>query len=224
MAIGTPTSIGTRTTDGPNSGVNATIVTTAAVTAGNRIIVAVSYWDGGVANHRSTGISDPTNGAYALDKQSINGDDVIEIWSVHAAGGLVSGGTITVAFDASGTWGGIILAACQVSGIVTGAGYLDTTASANSTGSGWASGSASNIASEALYFGASGVEDVTAATTSTIVNGTELHDLYFTADQQGLQTGYRIETATAGPAATRPPQRRTPRIRFAPTGWGRFAR
>ena len=168
------------------------LTTTAAAAAAARVVVFVSYFTNSAATISGVTVAGT---ACARDKRATNGSDILEIWSCHRAATTPSASTVTASFSNS-PGGGILLSAASFTGILQ-TGYLDGTSNANTTAASWNSGSASNVTTEALFIGGCGTEDPTNPTTSTAVNGTELHDRYRVADQQGIVTGYRIETTVA---------------------------
>lgn len=182
-----------------NTGTTFTIVTTAAATAGSRIVVLISFWNTNAAASVG-GVNDGT--AYTRDKNSDNGNDVFEIWSRHAAGGLASGSTITITLTGTTGTGGALAGAASFTGIASTSAVVST-GSATGTGASWNSGAATNTGqASALYVGGAGNEDPTAATSSTPTSGTEIHDRYRTADQQGFATGYKIVSTVASDSIT----------------------
>lgn len=180
-------------TDSPAAG-SVTLTTTASAAAAARVVVIVSYFRG-----VNTGLSGVTIGGTAavLDKRAPNGSDYLEIWSAHIAAGLASSSSIICNMNGSANLGGILVGAASFTGIDTSAAPVDTTTSANSTGTGWASGSATNTAADALFFGGSGNEAVATTVPFTAVNGAKIHDRWRSADGQGFGTGYTIAATIA---------------------------
>jgi hypothetical protein len=193
MAIAFDANLGSA--DFAAAGANTRVLTTAAAAASNsRIVVFVSYF----SSSSVTGVSDGT--AYTKDKALVNGSDKFEIWSRNATSGLASASSITATFGATIT-GGTLMGAVSFTGIDTTT-PVDATASATGTGANWSSGSVTNISANAVFVGGAGNEDVTNPTTSTATNGTEIHDRYRAADQQGFATGYLIVSTAASRAIT----------------------
>lgn len=174
-------------------------LTTAAGAANARVVVIASYFNNGGQSISAVSVGGV---ACVQDKKTTNGSDFLDVWSCHHTAATTIGSSVAFTFTGSSGWGGFLAGAVSFTGILS-TGALVTTASATSTGTAWSSGSATNTgASDALYVGGSGNEDPTAATTSTATNGTEIHDRYRTADQQGLVTGYQIVSSVAARAIT----------------------
>lgn len=179
------------------------VTTSGAVPSAGRVVVVAYLWDGGAShNARVSAVSD--GGAYTRDAQFADGDDIVDIWSLHKSAGLASGTTITAtitvdqAFVPTGSW---FLSVFYVTGVDS-ASTVDST-SQNSTGTTWSSGSVSNTVADAIYVGACGYEDVTSGTNNTSMSsGTEIHDLYNSGSQQGLVTGYLAVSSIASRAVS----------------------
>lgn len=173
------------------TGSSRTLTTTSAAAALSRVILFASYF-------AVTPISATTFGGAAatLDKRTLNGSDVFDIWSLYMVSGLASGSSITVT---GGAGGGLLMGAASFTGLDVGG--ADTSSSATGTGASWSSGSATSSVSDSLYVGGSGSENATSHT-NVAVSGIELHDRYRAADGQGFATGYKILTASASDAIT----------------------
>jgi hypothetical protein len=162
------------------------LTTTAAASSATRVVVTISYWTS------SAKVSSVTVGGAAahLDKQTINpnGQDVYEIWSIPESSGLASGSTITANFGA-GT-GGTLMGAMSINGVdLTNGGGVTATASANGSGTGFASGTVTSPGG--IVVGGAGNE-TTASTTASLTAGTKAHDAWDGSSQQGFTDGYTI--------------------------------
>jgi hypothetical protein len=177
-----------------------TITTPTAAASSTRVVVAVSYWtDEGVR------VSSVTAGGAAAtqDLQVVNsdGDDIYEQWSVPEPSGLAAGSQIVVNFDGP-TGGGALAAAMSISGVdlTNGGGVAGTGSSNSQSGEDWTSGSASPVGG--IVVGGAGNETAT-STTATVTTGTKVDDLWNSASQQGLVTGYSVgATGIAGTFST----------------------
>jgi hypothetical protein len=169
-----------------------TLVTGAPAAAGSRIILLVSWFGTQTLNTVSDG------SAYAQDKLVPNGSERFAIWSRAAPAGLASGSTLTLTWSASPS-GAVLIAAMSFTGV---SGVDGVNGSATGSGSSWSSGSAAPTVPGALLVGGAGTEDPTAGTSSTPVNGAEVHDRYRAADGQGIVSGYVIQTSIVTEAIT----------------------
>lgn len=175
-----------------------THTTTAAAAAGATTFLLLSYWTDSAGSLPDT-VTDSGGGAWTRDQRVSNGSDRFDMWRCYQPGGLVSGATIGVHFPvAAGPFGvgGILIGVVSFTGIDISSPFVTST-SANSTGTGWSSGAATNTGfADALFLGGSGNETAAAAT-STPVNGTEIHDARNASAQQGFATGYTIASTVA---------------------------
>jgi hypothetical protein len=172
-----------------------TLTTIAAAAANTKVIVLISYFEA-TANL----VSGVTVGgaAAAKDKTVSNGSDRFDIWSVDKAAGMASSSSIVATWPVGRAGGGVLMGAVSFTGLTT----LVTTNSATGTGANWSSGAATNTGqADALYVGGTGTEDITSHT-STATSGTEIHDRYRAADQQGFATGYKIVAVVASDSIT----------------------
>lgn len=173
--------------------------TSAAVPAGGRVVVVLSYFKSGGTKNPS-GITAGGN-AMTLDKRQTNGNDFCDVWSYYSAAGLGSGVAITATWPDSSGIGGLLMSTCYVTGTLS-SGALDATGGTNGTGASLSTGSATNVTADAIYVGGVGLEDPTNPTTSTATNGTEIHDLYHAGSQQGAWSAYLVAASAASRALT----------------------
>jgi hypothetical protein len=169
-----------------------TLTTINAAAAGTRIIVAVSYWASATVDNLS-GIT--IGGVAAVnDVKKANGSDHFEVWSLIVAAGLASSSLIVASFATavSAGVGGVLLGASSWNGI-TG---VDTTSSATTTGTNFASGSASNALADSLFYGGAGNECASTSEPGSMTSGTQLHGAWNASAGQGFKTGYIIATST----------------------------
>jgi hypothetical protein len=167
--------------------------TTAAAAANTKVIVLMSYFEGS-ANL----ITAMTIGGTAAtrDTRNSNGSDRFDIWSADKPAGMASASAIVLTM-ASNTGGGLLIGAASYTGLLTTGSVVAVSPPTNTTGTGWSSGAATNTGfAVALFIGGAGNETGT-TTTSTPVNGTELHDRWRAADGQGFATGYTIASTVA---------------------------
>lgn len=193
MAIAVPTGLGSASSSAHGTPA-ITFNTGAAVTAGGIVFVVVSYFKNG-GTKTPSGITINGN-AMTQDRRNTNGNDLLDVWFYRSAAGLSSGVACTATWADTVGMGGRLIAACFTTGVIT-TGSSEAGNTATGTGTGWASGNATNVTSEAIYIGGTGTETATNPTTSTATAGTELYDLYLAADQQGMVVHYRIETTIA---------------------------
>lgn len=196
MSIVFDKDLGTKSVNGNTNGTPVVLTTTATAAANTRIFVLVSWFT--PSSQTITGITATGGLTFAVDKAVINGSDRFSIWSVDCPGGLASGSSISVAFSSSVSLGGVLIGAMSFTGV----GVSDTTSSATGTGTAWSSGTATNAQADSVYIGGSGSEDITNPTTSTPTSGTEVHDIYWVTDQQGMTSGYKIVSTIASDAIT----------------------
>jgi len=174
-----------------NSSASVVLTTSNAAAAGTRIVVLVSWW----YDVNNTCSLSGGSLAWAKDKQNDNGSDRFAIFSAPAPSGLASSTSLTVTVGGSG--GGIFLGAASFFNVQG----VDTTGNTTGTGTSWSSGTATNANVNGLVIGGSGNE-TTSSTTSTPVNGTELHDAWLSGAQQGFATGYLISSSIASQSIT----------------------
>lgn len=191
MAVAFDANLGS--TDAGAGTLTVTLTTSSAAAALTRIVVFVSYFSSSALTSGVTVAGTPM----VMDKRVSNGSDRFEIWSVHSAAGVSISASIIVTWAATTGLGGRLIGAASFTGVLS-SGALDTTSSATATGTGWASGSATNANADALFVGGAGNETA-GSTTSTAVNGLEIHDRWRSADGQGFASGYTL----AGTIASR---------------------
>jgi hypothetical protein len=182
---------------GSNSanGLASVIVTTGATAAvGSKIFALISWF------HASSAAVSMSGGSLTWSnlKQVANGSDRFAIFSADAPSGLASSTAVT-ATTASGA-GGVLAGLASFTGLATGS-TSDTTNQGTGSGTGWSSGAAAPSVTGYLLIGGSGNE-IGVSTTSTAVNGAEIHDLWNSAAGQGLATGYLVAASTASQAIT----------------------
>lgn len=155
------------------------ITTGQTAAAGSRIVFTVSWFDtgGGVLT-----VADAA-GAYTKDKQTDNGSDHFAVFSRVLAGSLASGSAITLTIPVAFAGGGVLIAACSYLG-TTG---VDTTATNNTTGTGFSSGAAVNSVADALFVGGAGNEAASTTVGGTNTSGTSRADQYNVAAGQGAR-------------------------------------
>lgn len=118
MAIGTPTSIGVGSFTGTVSGSSLTMTTSAAITAGNLVVLVVAM--GSNSTPTVSSISDGTNSytkAFGITGGASTA--ILEIWYKANASAVGSGATVTVTLSGamSGSSEGWVVQGYQVSGI-----------------------------------------------------------------------------------------------------------
>jgi hypothetical protein len=167
------------------NGNGGSFTTTAAASSATRVVVTITYWDGGLNTVSAVTIG----GANAtLDKRSTNGSDFYEIWSIPEPSGLASGSTITASLP--GGVGGVLMGAISLSGVdLTDGGGVASTASASGSGTNFASGTVTSPGG--IVVGGAGNE-TTSSTTATLTTGTKVHDAWNSGSQQGFTDGYII--------------------------------
>jgi hypothetical protein len=171
-----------------------TITTSAAAVSGSKIFALVSWF------HPSSATMAVAGGGLSWTslKQVNNSSDRFAIWSADAAAGLATNTAIT-ATAASGV-GGLLVGLASFTGLATGTAF-DITNQGTGSGTGWSSGASAPSQIGYLLIGGSGNE-TSATTSSTAVNGAEIHDFWNTAAGQGIATGYIIAASTASQAIT----------------------
>ncbi len=189
MAIGTPVTIGSNAATGINS---ATLVltTTAAVSAGDQIVVLIYVASNSIA---FSSVTDSVGNTYTIDAMKAHTSSArrIGIASARAATTLPLGGTITltIASSSSANKG---IAAVSVSGLEA-TGYVDATSTNEGTGTGWSTGSSGTLAQAdeiAIACAYSGTTTANAPAGAWL----ELYD--FTAGSQRNAMEYQIVAAT----------------------------
>jgi hypothetical protein len=121
MALGTPTSIGVNSFSGTVSGSSITMTTSAAITAGNLVVLIIAL--GSTSAPSVSSISDGTN-SYTKAWGTTTGTNVtLECWYKENASGVGSGATVTATLSGamSGASEGWVLHGFQVAGAKTSA-------------------------------------------------------------------------------------------------------
>lgn len=198
MAIAFDANLGS----GDTSGSTTLNITTTAAAAANARIVTLNSWFSLTAGS-SISAQTIAGTSTVQDKKTTNGSDFFEIRSVHKATSTTSASALNSTLSSTaGNNGGWLIGAMSFTGVASTAAVV-TTSNSNSTGASWSSGAATNTGqANAVFVGGAGYEDPTAATSSTATSGTEVHDRYRTADQQGIVSGYKIVSTVASDAIT----------------------
>lgn len=117
MGIGTPTSIGSDSFTGATPGLQINL--SAAITAGNLVVVAIGIWNGTAAATTVTAVSDGTNTYTRATSSSGAATNVtIELWYVANAVHVAGSGQINVTLNTTtGSGGAQQCVAIQVSGV-----------------------------------------------------------------------------------------------------------
>jgi len=136
MPIGTPTTIGNAFNANNTAVVN--ITTTAAIVAGDTVVVLVNIGGGSLS---VTSVSDGTN-TYTKAFRVTNTTAAGELWYCVAAAGVAVSSTLAVNLSGTSGTATVLANACQVSGV----GIYDSTNSASQS----ASGSSGSVTTGAL--------------------------------------------------------------------------
>lgn len=162
------------------------INTTAPAAAGSKIIVMVSYFEGGA--HVISGVNDGS--AYTNAGITDSGNDHCTLWWRDAAAGLSSGTNIT--FTCTGALDGGIYAQA-VSFLNCNAGGPEATGTNTSTAADWDTTLMFPFSSDFVTVGACGMENATAATNTGISLGfVETRDTYDAFNDQGHAQAYEL--------------------------------
>lgn len=190
MAIGTPTTLGTGN-GGGGFVASVTVTTTAAVTAGNLIIVAVGWYGATVTATMSGGSLTWTQ--HKNQQGAADTNYHCAIFSAQAPAGLVITTVLTCSFSASCV--NTMICAAQCSGLATSS-VVDTTGGANTsaTSTAWGTGNVTTSNANDLLFGACTIDALITDTATS--PATELHDFQNAAANVSMTTVYRIVSAT----------------------------
>jgi hypothetical protein len=167
------------------------LTTTAAASAGSRIVVVAANWNSAVVPASAT---DGDGNTYTRHNLVSNGNERLAVFSAHAAAGLPSGSPITVTFSGSTAY-------CRVMAVsftgVAATNAVDQLNTAAPVGSGvpWNTGSITTTFAETLLFGAAGAAGNRTSTPG--LGWTEIHDVSGSAADEGTTTVYRT-TASMG--------------------------
>lgn len=192
MPIGTPTSMGSSFDNA--AGTSKTHSTTATAPASS-LIIAVCTWG------NATDVTGTMSGGsltWTTDQSNVNAASFkhrIGIFSAPAAGGLVSGTTLTLTL--SGSNSGSDIAICYVTGLDLTGTRKDTSSGAANNGTGtqtWTSGASSTTNADDLLIGGSVIDSSTASTPTA--GTTELFDFVATDNAWTHTVTYKIIAAT----------------------------
>jgi hypothetical protein len=172
------------------------LTTTAAASAGSRIVVVAGNWNTAVVPSTAT---DSAGNTYTRHALVSNGNERVAVFSAHAAAGLASGSPITVTFSGSTAYCRVL--AVSFTGIAqTSAVDQFNTAAPAGTGAPWNTGPVTTTFAETLLFGAAGIA---ADRTSTPGAGwAEIHDVHGAAAAEGTTTVYKTTSTTGTFEAT----------------------
>jgi hypothetical protein len=172
------------------------LTTTAAASAGSRIVVVAANWNTAVVPSSAT---DSAGNTYTRHAVVSNGPERLAIFSAHAAAGLASGSPITVTFSGSTAYCRVM--AVSFTGVaVTNAVDKVNTAAPAGTGTAWNTGPVSTTFAETLLFGAAGAAGNRTSTPGA--GWTEIHDISGAAADEGTTTVYRTAASTGTFEAT----------------------
>jgi hypothetical protein len=189
VAIGTPTDIGTGGT--LSSAASVSFTSSAAVTAGNLVIVSVGYY-----GTQSVTISGGGLTWSSTDKTQVGVADAnyhCGIWTAQAPSGVAISTVFTATFGAS--MSNPMIAGAQCSGLATSS-VVDTTGGKNTTGTStaWGSGNITTANANDLLWAAC-IIDGTQTSTPTAPSA-EIHDFTNAGAGTHMVTGYVIKSAT----------------------------
>jgi hypothetical protein len=178
--MGIPTTLGSH---GVSSSTTCTITTTAAIVAGNLVIVAIS-----TGGHTVSGVTDGTN-TYTHAFSAADADVNTEIWYKQNAAAVGSGASLIVTVSGSDVQA---ITAAQVSGVLASSSYDSSTGHGASALAGVSTGTLSKA--QEIIFGATGRQGPVGSLTDT-APFTNL--VGFTANSWGITLSYAIRNSTA---------------------------
>lgn len=188
MAIGTPTTLGTKA-ENVTSG-TLTIVTSAAVPANGKIVCWFS-WVGAQTLSSFAGGGLTWRIAKQLQSAGTNGTYNLAVVEADAPAGLVISTTLTATFSANTTHG--LISAAYVTGVVTGSPLKTVFDSRLTAVTSWSIGTETNYSGDYICFAAA-LSDAAGITSSPSSDITELHDFNDASFLGALTTAYRSET------------------------------